>query len=215
MDNDRKDKIRAMRLYGILTEKFCRAPWLETARELAGEVDVLQLREKEMNGRELLLRARALREMTLETGTLLIINDRPDIALLSEADGVHLGQEDVCADDVRELWGDKLLVGLSTHSLGQAVEAAKMGVDYIGIGPVFPTATKGVKTGLGLELVTKICRSVSLPSVAIGGIAEHNAAKALKAGAQSVAAISALCGAESPGLAASGLRKACGRAVGP
>jgi len=192
---------------------FDSADWLE--RMLPLGVRFVQLRIKDRPEAETRAEIRRGIALARAHGAALVINDHWRAAIDEGADWVHLGQEDVCADDVRELWGDKLLVGLSTHSLGQAVEAAKMGVDYIGIGPVFPTATKGVKTGLGLELVTKICRSVSLPSVAIGGIAEHNAAKALKAGAQSVAAISALCGAESPGLAASGLRKACGRAVGP
>ncbi len=183
-------------------------PWLETARELAGKVDVLQLREKDMTDAELLLRARALRELTRETQTLLVINDRPDIALLSEADGVHLGQDDLAAEDVAGLWGERLIVGLSTHSFTQAGEAMGKGVDYIGIGPVFPTDTKDAGACIGIGVVSEICRSADLPVVAIGGIDGDNARRLAQAGVQAVAALSALCAAEYPGVAARRLRQA-------
>ncbi len=197
-----------MQLYGIISEKFCRLTWDETARRLVGNVDVLQLREKELPADELLLRARYLRKITRGTKTLLFINDRPDIALLSEADGVHLGQNDLPAKEVRKMWGDELLIGLSTHSFREAQEAEKTGVDYIGVGPVFPTPTKPFNAGKGLNYVMKVCNAVRLPTVAIGGIKEHNAHKAANAGAQAIAAISELCGSEFPGRTARHLRSA-------
>jgi len=196
-----------MRLYALLTERHCRRSWQETAELLlAGGADVIQLREKDLPDAELLSRARILRRMTGRAGVLLIINDRPDVAFLSEADGVHLGQEDLPPEEVRKLTGPDLIIGWSIHSAEQAAHAAELPVDYIGVGPVAATATKGYAEGKGPELVRAVCAQVKIPTVAIGGITPRNAASVVEAGATAVAACLALCGAEDPEAAARELR---------
>ncbi|MHC4592677.1 MAG: thiamine phosphate synthase [Planctomycetota bacterium] len=200
-------KLETMRLYALLTERHCRRPWRETAELLlAGGADVIQLREKDLPDGQLLARAGILREMTAEAGALLIINDRPDVALVSGADGVHLGQDDLPPAHVRGMVGSDMLIGWSTHSVEQAAQAQQLPVDYIGVGPVHPTDTKGYETGIGVELVRQVCARVRCPTVAIGGITRDNAAAVVEAGATAVAACSALCGAEDAGAAARELR---------
>lgn len=209
-----REKLKAMRLYALLTERHCRRPWRETAEALlAGGADVIQLREKELPDRELLARARLLRKLTAQAGALLIINDRPDVALMSGADGVHLGQHDLPATDVRKLAGPDLIIGWSTHSPEQARQAADLPVDYIGVGPVAATATKGYREGKGPELVRAVCACVELPTVAIGGITAHNAASVIEAGATGVAVCAALCSADDPAAAARELRAVVERAA--
>jgi len=204
-----------MRLYALLTEAHCRRPWLETAELLLeGGVDVIQLREKVMDGRDLLARARALRQLTDRFGALCIVNDRPDVALLSGADGVHLGQEDLPVEEVRRLIGPERVIGLSTHMPAQAQEAEGRGADYIGVGPVFATETRGYPQGGGVELVSALCRAARLPTVAIGGITPQNALSVWKAGAQAVAACAALCGADDPRQAAQCFLKALAEEIG-
>ncbi|MGD2174937.1 MAG: thiamine phosphate synthase [Candidatus Brocadiaceae bacterium] len=198
-----------MRLYVLLTEAVCRLPWRETVRLLlAGGADVVQLREKDLSDAELLERARELREITRRAGRVLIINDRPDVALLSDADGVHLGQDDLPPPAVREMLPRPMAIGLSTHSPEQAGRAEALGVDYIGVGPVAPTPTKGYREGGGPELVRRACQSTSLPAVAIGGITRQNAVECIRAGAAGVAVCSALCAADDPERAARELRSA-------
>ena len=169
---------------------------------LEGGVDVLQLREKRLEARELLARAEELRRMSDGFGALLIINDRPDVAVLCGADGVHLGQDDLPPERVRELVGEGLLIGLSTHTAEQAREAAARGADYIGVGPVFPSPTKGYEQGGGPELVAELCASTDLPTVAIGGITLDRVQEVLAAGADAIAVCQALCGAPEPAAAA-------------
>jgi len=203
-----------MRLYALLTEQHCRRPWQETAELLlAGGADVIQLREKDLLGAELLARARILRAMTERAGALLIINDRPDVALLAEADGVHLGHEDLPPEEVRKLIGPDLLIGWSTHSAEQAARVAELPVDYVGVGPVAATATKGYTEGMGPELVRAVCAVVRIPTVAIGGITPHNAASVVEAGATAVAACQVLCGSEDVEAAARELRSVVARAA--
>jgi len=198
MDEKRR-KLRAMRLYALLTEERCRRPWRWTARELLeGGVDVLQLREKTLDDRVLLERAGELKELTAAYGALFIVNDRPDVALLCCADGVHLGQDDLPPEGVRHLVGEELLIGLSTHSVEQARAAQSRGADYVGVGPVFPTNTKGYQRGGGTALVAELCAATDLPTVAIGGITLERAAGVIEAGATAVAACQALCGAADP-----------------
>jgi len=205
-------KLQSIRLYALLTEERCVNPWRRTAEALlAGGVDALQLREKHLTDSELLRRARLLRQMTTEADALFIVNDRPDIAVLSGADGVHLGQDDLPARAARRIVGPDLVVGLSTHTVQQAEDAVEAGADYIGVGPVAATETRGYAEGKGIELVRRVCSRARLPAVAIGGITEQNARAALNAGASGVALCSALCGAQYPELAARRLRAAISR----
>lgn len=196
-----------MRLYALLSEEYCRNPWLQTAEMLLeGGVDVIQLREKELEDVEILRRARSLKLLTQRFSALLIINDRPDIAWMADADGVHLGQDDLPVREVRRLLGTDKIIGQSTHRSGQPQFAEADNADYVAVGPVFPTETKGYARGGGLKLVKELCSETELPTVAIGGITVENAADVIGSGATAVAACSALCGAEDPRAQAAAFR---------
>lgn len=156
---------------------------------LAGGVSVLQLRVKDRPAGEFLRTALAVRERTARAGCLFIVNDRLDIALAADADGVHLGQEDLPLEAARPLMGDKL-IGVSTHSLSQAEQAEQGGADYIGFGPVFDTRTK--QTGYssrGLSMLESVSRQVRIPIVAIGGLTADNAPQTWSRGADAAAMI--------------------------
>ena len=156
---------------------------------LAGGVSVLQLRVKDRPAGEFLRAALTVRERTARAGCLFIVNDRLDIALAADADGVHLGQEDLPLEAARPLMGDKL-IGVSTHSLSQAEQAEQGGADYIGFGPVFDTRTK--QTGYpsrGLSMLESVSRRVRIPIVAIGGVTADNAPQTWSRGADAAAMI--------------------------
>jgi len=162
---------------------------------------LLQLRAKSLATAEIVAAARAVRAVTVRTSTLLIINDRADIARLVDADGVHLGQDDLAADAARAILGAHKIIGLSTHSLAQALEAQRAAVvDYIGFGPIYVTTSKAdpdpVQGLAALRTVRAHCR---LPIVAIGGITPANMAAVLDAGADAVAMIGAIVGAKDIG----------------
>ena len=212
MNGDKHHLLRRMRLYALVTEAHCRHPWRETAQMLIeGGVDAIQLREKNLSDSELLKRAWELRQMTRRTDVLFIVNDRLDVAMLSGADGVHLGQDDLPPEDVRRVVGRRLIIGLSTHSPEQAEDALFRGADYVGVGPVYRTETKGYAEGGGPEFVARMCAATPLPTVAIGGITPDNAREVVEAGAQAVAACAALCGADDPRAAAQAFLKAIRR----
>jgi thiamine-phosphate pyrophosphorylase len=158
--------------------------------QIRGGADVIQLREKEMSKRDRLDFGLKLRELTRQEGVLFIVNDDVDLALILDADGVHLGQDDIPIRFARPLMKDKI-IGVSTHSLNQAEEAVASGADYIGIGPVFDTATKEDREDLvGLNLLPKIKDICPIPYVAIGGIGKDNIASLAKAGCHRAAVIS-------------------------
>jgi len=211
---DAREKLRSVRVYAVLTERLCRMPWRETAEALlAGGVDALQLREKELPAGELLRRARVLRRLTADADTLLIVNDRPDVAILCGADGVHVGQEDLPVVEVRRLVGPEMLLGLSVDSVEEAKAVVREPVDYLGVGPAYPTSSKEVAFGRGIDAIRDVCAAVDLPVVAIGGITPDNAEEAIAAGATGVASISALCSAPDPAAAARAMRRAVDRAA--
>ncbi|MGB3952163.1 MAG: thiamine phosphate synthase, partial [Solirubrobacterales bacterium] len=143
---------------------------------LRNGVDVVQLRDRGLGDRALLAYARRMVAIAHSAGALMVVNDRPDIALLSGADGVHVGQDDITPAEIRELAGDRLLIGQSTHSEAQIAAAMHAGVDYIGVGPVHATPTKPGRTATGLELVAAARRLARVPWFAIGGIDAANAA---------------------------------------
>lgn len=207
--NQTKGNFDSVRLYALLTEAHCRGPWLETAeRLLSGGVDVIQLREKGLSDAEMLRRARTLRALTREYGKQLVINDRPDVAMLADADGVHLGQDDLPIEEVRNILPKGIIIGLSTHTVDQAAAAQMRGADYIGVGPAFATETKGYEAGGGGGLVRRLCAATNLPTVAIGGIDQSRIATIISAGARAIAACGALCGAADPEQAAREMREA-------
>ncbi|NLF29845.1 MAG: thiamine phosphate synthase [Planctomycetes bacterium] len=204
---DRLGRFARTHLYVLLTTSLCKADPLVTAHAaLAGGADCIQLREKALGDRPLLDLARRLREITAQAGALLIINDRPDIAAVADADGVHVGQDDLPVDAVRAAIGGDRLVGLSTHSVDQARRAAEAGADYIGIGPMFATATKDAGPIQGPSLVCDVLAAVDLPHVAIGGITAANAPALARAGARCIAVCSAVLGADDPQAAAAAIK---------
>lgn len=183
--------ITDMRLSGL-------AHAAQIARLCDGGARFVQLREKHLAPREFYREAQAALAVARERGAQLIINDRADIALALQADGVHLGQDDLDPAAARRLLGENFIVGYSTHSIAQAIEAARLPVDYIAIGPIFATQTKENPDPIvGLEGLRQVRDSIkpSIPLVAIGGITETTARAALDAGADSVALISALLAA--------------------
>jgi len=176
---------------------------------LAG-ADVLQLRDKRLSDRELLERARRMRQLTLGSRTLFVMNDRPDLAVLAEADGVHVGQEELCVKDVRTLVGPDMLLGVSVHSLQQARQAVLAGANYLGVGPTFPSQTKSFDAYPGPELLRAVAAEIRLPAFAVGGINAENLAEVLGTGVTRVAVGHAVTGAANPAAALSVLRERLG-----
>ncbi|HEV2968709.1 MAG TPA: thiamine phosphate synthase [Pirellulales bacterium] len=174
---------------------------------VAAGVDILQLRDKRLADRDLLERARRLREITAGSNVLSIINDRPDIAVLARAHGVHVGQDELSVKEARSIVGPRLLVGVSTHSLEQARRAVLDGANYIGVGPTFPSDTKCFEHFTGLELLRDVAAEVCLPAFAIGGIGLKNVSDVLATGIGRVAISGAVLASTDPANAARQLRE--------
>lgn len=166
---------------------------------LKGGVKAIQLREKDLSGKKLFELAKKLRILTKKYNAKLLINDRVDIAIAVDADGVHLGQTSFSAVDARKLLGSKKLIGVSTHSLEEALDAQKQAVDFITFGPVFYTKSKA-KYGepLGIERLREIIKNINIPVIAIGGIKLENIKEVMTAGVNGVAMISEVMAAEKP-----------------
>ncbi len=169
----------------------------ETARALLGAgIKILQYREKDKPAGERLRECRILRRLTLEAGACFIVNDHVDIALLCDADGVHVGQDDLPVPDVRQLLGPDKIIGLSTHSPEQALAAREAGADYIGVGPIYATQTKkDVCAPVTLSYLDWVVANMDLPFTAIGGIKVHNITEVVRRGARCCALVSELVGA--------------------
>ncbi len=185
-------------LYVVTDAKLSRGrSHLEVIRAaIAGGATVIQYREKEGTTRQLVEEAQALRELTRQMGVLFIVNDRVDVALAVDADGVHVGQDDMPAPIVRKLMGPGKIVGVSVDNLEQALQAEQDGADYLGAGPIFATPTKpDAAPPIGVDGLAEICRRVSIPVVAIGGLNAENAAEVIRAGAAGVAVVSAVVAA--------------------
>jgi thiamine-phosphate pyrophosphorylase len=196
--NERKHRLQAARLYlvcGAVADDFLRAA-------VRGGVDIVQLRMKDEPDGAILAAA----ERFARHDVLLIINDRPDLAVAADADGVHVGQDDISVDEARAIVGPERLVGLSTHTPEQ-VDAAD-GADYIGVGPVYETPTKPGRPAVGPELVRYAAGHSRVPFFAIGGINAGNIRDVAAAGAQRVAVVRALTDAGEPEAIARGLRAA-------
>ncbi len=163
---------------------------------LAGGATVIQLREKNMTVREMVEVGAKLQEQARKHVATFIINDHIDVALAIDADGVHLGQDDLPVSEARAKLGPKKIIGLSTHSLEQALAASSLPLDYLGVGPVFATPTKPDALPVGLELLEKVSRQLTVPFVAIGGIDETNLEQVLAVGARNVAVIRAVVAAD-------------------
>ncbi len=209
---ERRARLGTARLYLVLESQVdggAAEPLVEAA--LAGGVDIVQLRDKDATDAELVAAGRRLGALCAAARALLIVNDRPDIALACGADGVHLGQGDEHPDAVRHSVGDELLIGLSTHSPDQIAAAERSAADYLGVGPVYATATKPDAEPVGLELVRHAAAHADKPYFAIGGIDAERAGEVAGAGAHRVAVVRAIRDAEAPGAAARTLRRALDR----
>jgi thiamine-phosphate pyrophosphorylase len=193
------ERLAAAKLYVLIDGRDSIESFREFASSLiAAGVHLLQLRDKTLDDRELLARGRALRELTRGTSTLFIMNDRPDLAALSQADGVHLGQEELSVKDARTILGPHALVGVSTHTIAQAREAVLSGASYIGVGPTFPSTTKDFAAFPGLDLLRQVAVEIRLPAFAIGGITLENLPDVLATGITRIAVSGAITGAENP-----------------
>lgn len=184
-------------LYVITDRRIARGlPHAEIARQaIAGGADVVQLRDKGLPCRDLFAAACEIREITREAGVLFIVNDRIDIAIASEADGVHLGQEDLPVRNAREIAPAGFVIGVSVGCVADAVAAESAGAGYVALSPVFPTTSKeNAGHGHGITVLRGICDSVSLPVIAIGGITPLNVPQVIAAGAEGVAVISSVVG---------------------
>ena len=191
-----------VKLYALISSNLCKGSVREVARAaIAGGADTIQLREKNVSDAQLLALAAELRELTDEMGKTLIINDRPDVAAIVAADGVHLGQGDLPIAEARRLLRPDAVIGRSTHSIEQARAAVMEGADYISVGPMYRTATKD-RDPVGVSLFAEAAAEISLPIVVIGGINAANANELLSAGAKCLAVSSAICTAANPQAAA-------------
>jgi len=201
--SERSSRFARVRLYVLITESLCRGDWLETAAEaITGGAGCLQLREKGMEDRELLVRARQLVALCRSRGVLCVINDRPDIARLSDADGVHLGQTDLPVSEARRILGPGRLVGLSTHTPEQVKTGIEAEPDYIAVGPMYPSPTKPQDHVPGPELLRLARSCTQRPVVAIGGITADRVPVLVQAGARCICVCSAVIGADDVAAAA-------------
>jgi thiamine-phosphate pyrophosphorylase len=194
-----RQRLGGARLYVLLTGSQCTASldWI-IAESAAGGAGIVQLREKAKSDRELLERARQVRQWTRKAGVLFIVNDRADIARIVDADGVHLGQDDLPVKEARRILGPDALIGVSTHNLEQLRHAILDGVSYVGIGPTFSSGTKDFADLAGLEYVRQAMAETTLPAFVIGGVNLQTIAAAVAAGARRIAVSGAIGQADDP-----------------
>jgi thiamine-phosphate pyrophosphorylase len=204
----RRERLRTARLYFVCgarpdgdLEALLRAA-------LTGGADIVQLREKELGRSEIERAAQTFRRVADTFSALFVLNDDPELARRCDADGVHVGQDDVSAEQARELLGPDSIIGLSTHSEEQIAASAERPVDYISVGPIWETPTKEGRPAVGLELIAHAAHHASHPFFAIGGIDPSNAAQVVEAGAERLCAVRAIRDSADPAGAATALRQA-------
>lgn len=201
--DSRGNQLDGRDLYVLVTESLCHNDFVDTTiAAIEGGASIVQLREKELPEPEILERAKKLREVTQQRNALLIINDSIEIAYLSGADGVHLGQEDIPPHEARRLLGPDAILGLSTHGPEQADAAAAQGADYIGIGPIFETATKLHRESVGTEYIEQAQTLCELPGYAIGHVDAETVDQVLAAGARRIAVCTGIISQPDPEAAA-------------
>lgn len=167
------------------------------AEMIAAGIQVIQYREKDKSMREKFRECQEIRRMTTAAGVTFIVNDDVDLAVMTGADGIHVGQDDLPVPEIRRLVGEKMIIGLSTHSPEQACEAERIGVDYIGVGPIFRTTTKkDVCDPVGFQYLEYVVENIKIPFVAIGGIKESNVREISGRGATCIAMVTEIVGAE-------------------
>lgn len=187
------------------TGKMSLAQQVEAA--LQNGATCVQLREKELDEEQFLAEALEIRALCKSYGVPFIVNDNVDIAIRCAADGVHVGQEDMKADDVRRRMGENMIIGVSAHTVEEARRAVENGADYLGAGAVFSTSTKTNVGSMPFETLRDICQAVEIPVVAIGGISKTNIMQLTGSGVDGVAVVSAIFAAEDPGAAAAEMLK--------
>ena len=199
-----------MLLYAVTDRAWLKGETLESQVEkaLKGGATFVQLREKELDEAEFLEEAKKLKMLCRKYQVPFVINDNVEIALAVDADGVHVGQDDMEALDVRAKLGPDKIIGVSAHSVEEALLAEKHGADYLGVGAMFPTGSKADVQELPYETLKEICAAVSIPVVAIGGISQENVAKLAGSGICGVAVISAIYAAKNIKSAAEELKAA-------
>ncbi len=198
-----RQRLADAKLYLLVSSDACPLGLEATVRgAIAGGVSVVQLREKSGEDRTRLMTATQVRQWTRDAGALFIVNDRPDIARIVGADGVHLGQEDLPITEVRRLVPADMLIGVSTHNSSQLAESIATGADYVGVGPTFPSTTKQFETFAGLEFLCHAVQQNAVPAFAIGGINRDTIRPAVQAGATRVAVSAAITQAADPEKAA-------------
>ncbi len=199
---------KSMLLYAVTDQAWVGTLSLYQQVELAlkNGATCVQLREKDLSENMFLAEATELAKLCKEYGVPFIVNDNVEIAIKSGADGIHVGQEDMLAADVRARVGDDMIVGVSTHTVEEALEAVKNGADYLGLGAVFSTSTKSDVDRMPFETLRAICAAVDVPTVAIGGISRDNILELSGSGVDGVAVVSAIFGAADPGAATAALR---------
>ncbi|HEX3909674.1 MAG TPA: thiamine phosphate synthase [Solirubrobacteraceae bacterium] len=214
---ERRERIAAAKLYLVCSAFPGGRPLPELLHPaVAGGVDVVQLRDKSLGDDELVAIANAAHALCERLGVLLIVNDRPLVARESGADGLHVGQQDMPVAEARELIGEEMLIGLSTHAPAEIEAAAPSAadgtrlVDYIGVGPVHETPTKLGRPAVGIELVSYAAAHAQVPFFAIGGLDETNVGEVLDAGAERIVVLRAIADAEDPEAAARLLRQRLG-----
>lgn len=206
----------SMLLYAVTDRRWLNGETLRSQVEkaLKGGVTCIQLREKEMVDSEFLAEALDIKELCSQYDVPLIINDNVDVALKCHADGIHVGQSDMNAGELRQIVGDKMIIGVSASTAEQALEAVRNGADYIGTGAVFPTSTKDDASDVSIAELTEICSTVSIPVVAIGGITKENTLKLSGSGIAGIAVVSAIFAQPDIEAAARELRKLSEKAAG-
>ena len=165
-------------------------------RMLEADIRIIQYREKDKDAGVMLEECHAIRELTCKAGCCFIVNDHVDIALLCDADGVHVGQEDLPLAAVRQLVGPDRIIGVSTHDWSQANAAINGGADYIGVGPIFPTATKTTTPAVGFDYLAEAAAKATVPTVTIGGVNERTLPDVIRHGAKCYGIVSAITLAE-------------------
>ncbi len=199
---------KAMLLYAVTDRAWVGAMSLyeQVEAALKNGATCIQLREKDLDEESFLAEAREMTKLCRQYHVPFIINDNVDIAIKCGADGIHVGQEDMAVSDVRSRVGDDMIVGVSVHTVKEALEAVRNGADYLGVGAVFSTSTKTDVNVMPFETLKGICQAVEVPVVAIGGISKHNLMELSGSGVDGIAVVSAIFGASDPGAATRELR---------
>jgi thiamine-phosphate pyrophosphorylase len=211
----RRERLRTARLYFVCDARpGDEDPEALLRAALSGGVDIVQLREKQLDRREIVRAAATFRRVCDTYSALFIVNDDPDLARICDADGVHVGQDDASAEAARELLGADAIVGLSTHSPEQIADANERPIDYMGVGPIWETPTKAGRPAVGLELVSHAAEAAQRPFFGIGGVTPANAEQVIRAGARRLCAVRAIRDAADPSAAATALRGAFAAAEG-